>query len=51
MESYKGYESSLLLVLPLVFTAILTLLLGIFAFSDFSALRWVIDIVKMEYSS
>ncbi|NCB13649.1 MAG: monovalent cation/H+ antiporter subunit D family protein, partial [Erysipelotrichia bacterium] len=51
IESYKGFESSLLLVLPLVFTAILTLLLGIFAFSDYSALRWVIDIVKMEYSS
>ncbi|MGM0519553.1 MAG: proton-conducting transporter membrane subunit [Campylobacterota bacterium] len=51
IKTYKGFESSLLMVIPLFFTAILTILLGVFAFTQFSALQWVIDIVRMEYSS
>ena len=50
LTGYKGFESSLMFVVPLVFTAVLTLLLGVFAFSDFSALQWVISIVRREYS-
>jgi multicomponent Na+:H+ antiporter subunit D len=51
IEGYKGFESSLLLVIPLVCTALISLFLGIFAFSDMSALYWVLQIIKLEYAS
>jgi multicomponent Na+:H+ antiporter subunit D len=51
LHDTRKFESSLLLVIPLVCTAFLSLFLGIWAFSDLSALYWVLQIIKLEYAS
>ncbi|QOG13158.1 proton-conducting transporter membrane subunit [Arcobacter sp. FWKO B] len=45
----KYFESRAFLVIPALLTALISLLLGIFAFSDWSALSWVEYLVKLEY--
>ncbi len=49
IEKTSIFESRVLLVISPVITALLSLMLGIFALSDFSALQWVEHLVKLEY--
>lgn len=45
------FESRALMVIPTLIVAIISLLLGVFALSDFSALGWVEYLVKLEYKT
>lgn len=43
------FETRLSMLFPIVSTLVISLFLGIFALSDFSALSWVENLVKLEY--